>query len=536
MESVMRAHEIYRAMMGLLMTIGLFAMLPADWQWERTFPGITSWVLGRNGEVYGYSHYQLSLPSGTPHQQVWCINPDGSDRWMKGAFYQDNYWHAPVFFLSAPPSEVDDCSEMLARLGLHAPAITCDPIMNNVHVLLGAYPPVYDRSPQPYRGEIVYAILSSNGELICLRTIMPRAEQFLFAYGIYSCNDEIYLVYTGHPPAWVKGFLADCQTNDVNDWFGGIICSTLMPNRTKWQGQFIGRSLKLLNRHDPNYHDEIPHCLPPMGAADVDQSGNIVMLFYPITAVCSFNNYSLDFDKKDRVIIYIDAAGEVKWSRKITAVGEQAGRQAPYHPYRVWIRLGTSYGFMAEMVNYQGTRTAVINCFSKSNGVLIRSEKWAAEDLFGIAISGDRCYVGLVRTTCESCAGSLCTEIWEVSPTTRPRRIACHPGRGLAIALTGGYVGVLFHQLCNNTQGIKIQLWDISGTAYWSTTKCFVSPIPSNAVPTTGELQFQKTRLIGNRYRLDVGARVLYDVDGRLLPRDRSSVLAMGQWELVDER
>jgi len=306
-------------MMGLLMTIGLFAMLPADWQWERTFPATASWVLGRDGEVYVYSYY-WNPPSGSPHQHVQRINPDGSG-WKREAFYQD--FSAPIFFLSAPPG---GCDSNIALLGLPAPAITRDSVTNNVHVLLGAYSPAYQ--PDYYRGEIVYAILSSSdGEPISLRTIMPRAQQYLYAYGIYSRGDRIYLIYTGYPPSWVKGFLSDCQTTDVTDWFGGIICSTLIPNRTKWQGQFIGRSLKLLNSHDANYHDEIPHCLPPMGAADADQSGNIEMLFYPVkecspqTGCCPFNIYSPDFDKSIRAIIYIDAAGELKWSRKITAVG-----------------------------------------------------------------------------------------------------------------------------------------------------------------------------------------------------------------------
>ncbi|GBC92917.1 hypothetical protein HRbin15_01400 [bacterium HR15] len=503
----------------MLLAIGVWMVAFADWQWEKTLPLTASWVLGSSGEAYLYAYY-AQPPQQQPHQQVLCINSDGSERWRIAGLYQDS--SPPRFFLA--PS----VSGFLNTFGLVAPAIAVDSVNNEVHVLVGAYPPAFSGAEQLPPTEIVYARIRA-GELVSLRTIAPTL-QYLFAYGIYQSNDNIYLLYTGYPVTYQRGFVSECQTSSVGDWFGGIICNTMIPNRKKWQGQFIGRSLKLLNRYDSVAHDQIPHCLPPMGAADVDQAGNVLMVFYPVQGLLDpYTSYSTDFDKRDRVIIYVNNAGEVVWSRKITALGEQRSPQILAPPYRVWARLGANYGFMAEMIDYQDVPTAVIYCFSKSNGALILSEKWSAKDLIGIVQSGDRCYVGLVRATCQSCAESLCTEVWEVSPTTGIRRIACHPGRGLAIAFGNRYIGVLLQQSCSSQQGIKIQLWDTSGVPYWSAIKC----LGTSGFPIGGELQLRWTTVVGNRRRLDVGARVMYFVN--FANHDQGSVLAKGQWEFVGD-
>jgi len=540
-----------RVLVCVLLLVSLRGFVLADWQWERSLPALSSWLLGANGEVYVYAYYSQPPQQSQSRQQLWCINSDGTERWRLSGRFQDGQW--PIFYpLSDDPRY---------GYGLVAPALALDRRTDRLHVLLGAYKPAYDLCSTPV--EIAYAqverVNSGNAELRLVRTIQPHFASYIHAYGLYyTANHDVYILYTGVPFTWLEGIISDnsacCPQNQAcffsfvpqsqgcnntiwcsTDWFGGLICNSTAPNRTRWDGRFIGKSLKLLNRLGSGYDQLSLSCLPPMGAADVDSAGNTVMMFFASPSMVISNRVygkvPPSFNDKDRVLVFIDNSGEVRWLRQVRQLGRLGGSLAspmPEDVYRVWMRIGSSYVFTAELIRYPNdhSRTAVVNCYSKSSGVQVLSQKWGTKDLFGIVVVGDRCYVGLVRDLCEGCSSTQCTEVWEVT-ASGARRVACHSGRGLAIAYADGYIAVLLDQSCGTTPGIKVQLWDTSGVPYWSTTKCL--SVATSLPIGVGELQMRwSVDANTSRRRLDIGARVAFFATSSNF--DQRAVLVKGQW------
>jgi|GEM_PF-2950896 len=507
--------------------------LCADWQWEHQMPSLTSWILGADGEVYVYS-YNSSNSQGSK-QQIMCIEPNGTARWTLSGIFLDE--ERPRFY----PLASSDLN------GFVGPTLAQDAQSNRLHVLLGAYPMAYQsntpNTPCLIR-ELAYAqigkINTTNPKVELIRTIMPCSQSYVQAYGLYySRNRNVHILYTGCYYSYLNQWIGKLNNDTCSgwfvvgnncyfstNWFGGVISNSTAPNRTRWDARFTGKSLKLMSGLGPNY-DPVPLCLPPMGAADVDETENTIMMFFRPNSSDDLPSYPSPstFPSNRQVIVFIDSVGEVQWARETNLLGDIAGGLFPFvlYVYRVWVRLGTNHAFTAQLIRYPNgqSRTAVVNCYRKSDGTLPLSYKWlVVEDMCGITIIGDKCYVGLVRGSCEGCSNTRCTEVWEVSPTG-VRRIACHPGRGLAIAHVGNYIAALLEQPCNSGAGIKIQLWDTAGTPVWSATKCLQA---SYSFPTIGELQLRMRRGQIGVY-LDVGARVVYLVPWR-------SVLVKGSWLL----
>ncbi len=516
-----RMHKMVWSLLGLM---GISSALYADWQWERHFPALTSWLLGPDGEVYVYAWWNYPT-----RQAVMRINGDQSGWTTQQGIYQQA--QRPYFYPDEPGSNL---------YGPVGPALQLDTRSNLLNVLLGAYKP----PNHPRLCEVVYAQFDRNGvpdgagsyqaKLLLVRTLAVHQLDSIRAYGIYSdINGNIYLTYTGFPEEWHAGLLAGLRCEpplQFYSWFGGIACNSTTPNRTRWEGRFM-YWLKLLNEYDPSMYDQITAHLPPMAAADIDSSGNTLMLFYPLASPSPYNNYQNSSDedyKKTRILVYVDSSGEVRWLRRVRAVAKPIDATVDginiNQAYRVWVRLGTNYAFTAELIAYPSEQSysAAVSCFNKSNGNLILSQKWGVRDIIGIEVSGDKCYVGLVRDSC--CSSTLCTEIWEVS-SNGVRQVACHPGRGLAIAVAGTYIGALLWEPSQScSPRIKVQLWDGNGTPYWSATRCLNT---TNSGAAIGQLQMRWSYAGSGRRRLDIGARVVFANSASV---DQKSVLVKGQW------
>ncbi len=535
-----RYSPVHKVVWSLLSIGGILSALYADWQWERHFPAISSWLLGPDGEVYVYAWYN----DLQPRQVVMRINPNSQVHWItEGGIYQDTKF--PRFY---PLESVQN-----PLYGPVGPALQLDMRSNLLNVLLGAYKPPSHTDNRLC--EVVYAQFDRNGvpdpeipgryraKLLLVRTLVADAWCHIYGpYGIYLDRDgNNYLTYTGIPDTGRQDLLSECQdpppSGGEGRWFGGIACNSTAPNRTRWEGRFIYEGLKLLNEYNPSMYDTIPTHLPPMAAADVDSNGNTLMLFYPFTESAPrpfrFHRFSSRF--KERVLVYVDSSGEVRWLRRVEVSASPTNATVDgitiNQAYRVWVRLGTNYAFTAELIAYPSSSaySATISCFNKSNGNRILSQEWGVRDIIGIEVSGDKCYVGLVRDSC--CSSALCTEIWEVS-ANGVRQVACHPGRGLAIAVAGNSIGALLwepSQSCSNR--IKIQLWDGNGTPYWSATRCLTT---NNSGAAIGRLQMRWSRVDSIRQRLDIGARVVFANSASV---DQKSVLVKGQWIFTgDER